>query len=94
MEVIKKVDLGQEHLEKYLKEGKDRIYDMLSMLDLYGNKRKAEEAKKLYMEKFPESELTKNLEEQSKKTGRKQHQSIFGDSTKDKSLGKNGTISE
>ena len=66
-----KKEKGAEFLEKYLKEGKDRIYDMLSMLDTYGFKRKAEEAKKQFMLKFPESDLAKAADAELKKTTRR-----------------------
>lgn len=47
------------NLDKYLKEGQGRIYDMLQMLDTYGFKKKAEEAKKEFFEKYPENDYSR-----------------------------------
>lgn len=46
-------------LEDYINNGKTRIYDMLQMLDIYGIKRKAEDAKKELIKKFPNSDFAK-----------------------------------
>lgn len=50
---------NQNQLDKYINQGKTRIYDMLQMLDIYGIKRKAEDAKKELIKKFPESDFAK-----------------------------------
>jgi hypothetical protein len=48
---------GQTRLAKYLKNKETNIYDMFHMLDTYGFKRQVEEAKRGYLEKFPDTEL-------------------------------------
>lgn len=40
---------GQDRLNKYLRQGHKRIYDMFHMLDTYGFRRLVEEAKQQYL---------------------------------------------
>ena len=55
--MIRRARIAKDRLEKYLRDDTARIYDMFHMLDTYGFRRMVDDAKKRYLERFPDTEL-------------------------------------